>query len=213
MIVAAAALAASAVPVGAQTEAPRVRADVHAAAGWQLMDSRPPDGGGRRWHINFWGGGGAGWYWTEHQKTEIDVGAGSGAEAYRARQSFTNGLPVFESSTLEFSRRIVGISHQYQFLDNAWLHPHVAAGINLTWERRVERFAPAVVYDDPIRGARTLRPARTEGPTVKLIANPFVSAGLKAYVTPRTFFRTDVRLAFRGTLDDTLVRLGFGVDF
>ena len=40
-----------------------------------------------------------------------------------------------------------------------------------------------------------------------------MASGLKAYMTERTFFRSDVRMTFRGGPDEVLLRVGFGIDF
>ena len=45
------------------------------------------------------------------------------------------------------------------------------------------------------------------------LTRPFATFGVKAYVTPRAFVRTDLRLVFDKGIDEALVRFGLGVDF
>jgi hypothetical protein len=70
-----------------------------------------------------------------------------------------------------------------------------------------------VVFDNATRTSRTIAPARTEGPEHDFIARPFAEGGLKAYVTRRAFFTTDMRMMFRPGIDEVLFRAGFGFDF
>ena len=191
------------------------RGDVAGTVGWLTVEKREPSQpyDGDDWHNSFFGAISAGWYWTEHLKSELDFGAGTTATAHFTRQITINGRPSFVSTESRFSRRILGISQQYQFFHNVWFHPHVAAGANITRERVTDHIQPIVVFDDPTRGPRTVQPARTEGPRTEITVSPFVATGFKAYVTPRGFFRGDLRVGFRGGIDDVLVRFGFGVDF
>lgn len=189
------------------------RGDAVGIAAWQLADTG--DTGpyaNTRWDGAFFGGAGAGVYWTEHHKTELDFGASTSTSGFHARQIVVDGHPALESWTLRFSRRTLGISQHYQFFRNAWFHPHVAAGVNVTWERRVEDYQPLTIYE-PNRPPRFVRGPRSEGPRTETTLRPFVATGFKAYVSERAFFRTDMRIAFRGAPDESHVRVGFGVDF
>ena len=100
-----------------------------------------------------------------------------------------------------------------QFYRNAWAHPHVAAGVDLTWETHEQEDQPVFFYDSQSRVSRVLQPARTIGPSTELLVRPFVELGTKLYVSPRSFFRTDLRLTLGGGAEEVLLRFGFGVDF
>ena len=68
----------------AQTPAPAAelpRADAHVTIGWQNLHKPQPEGGSYNDWLNaiFYGGAGAGWYWNDHLKTQIDFGAGTRA--------------------------------------------------------------------------------------------------------------------------------------
>jgi hypothetical protein len=208
-----AALIAAAREASAQTGPRLVRGDLSGTAGWLsagTVISSPRDS--KDWHSSLFGSVSAGWYWTDNLKTEMDVGAGTEVTAYRFQYVVINGRPTYQNSDYTFSRRILGISQQYQFLRNAWFHPHLAAGANLTWERATERFT-SVAVGDPIGDPRGLPWANVEGPRTTFTVRPFVATGFKAYMTPRSFFRTDLRVRFHGGPDETQVRFGFGIDF
>lgn len=202
--------------VDAQTAArtePVTRADVTGLVSWLAVER---DSGGpfddSRWHHTIFGAGSAGVYWTDHWKTEVDVGAGGESTHFSSRQVIVDGLPAFATTETTFSRRIIGLSQQYQFFRNAWFHPHVAAGAEITWERITDVRSPIVVFDRPGPG-RVIEPEQVDGPRTDVSVHPFAAAGFKAYMTPRGFFRSDIRLGFREGIDDVQVRFGFGIDF
>ena len=190
------------------------RADATAVVGWQLIHGDDRDFyRGRDWHSSFFTGGGGGLYWTAHLKTEVDAGTGTQVHTYRSRRLTINGRDAFQSSHRASSRRMVAVSQQYQFLENAWVHPHVAVGVNLTWERSREQFEPAFASDSATGRQELVSPARVEVHDYELSVRPFIGAGMKAYLSPRAFFRTDLRVAFDRGFDESLLRVGFGFDF
>jgi hypothetical protein len=199
-------------PSLAQTSATLPRFDAAASAGWLGAKDDRPRRYGRRWANSLFGAVSAGWYWTDHLKAEIDAGAGTEARMYISRPVQVDGREAWQPVEVEFSRRTVGISQQYQYGRNAWFHSYIGAGVHLTWERRTERHHPLIVYL-PASPPQTVRDAFTEGPATRLMTRPFVSTGFKGYFTPRAFFRSDLRLGFRGGLDEATVRAGFGFDF
>lgn len=197
----------------AQTAPPLVRGDLAGTVGWlSAKTAIGSPGDPTDWHSSLFGAASGGWYWTDNLKTEIDFGAGTRATAYHYRPVTIEGRPTYLASETTFARRTIGISQQYQFFRNAWFHPHVAAGANLTWERSTEHFQAVVALDGPSR-QRVLVPERTDGPHTGITVRPFVAAGFKAYMTRRSFFRTDLRVAFHAGADEALLRFGFGVDF
>jgi hypothetical protein len=207
------ALVTAASEASAQNGPRLVRADLSGTAGWLSAGTviySPRDS--KDWHSSLFGTVSAGWYWTDNLKTEIDVGAGTEAAGYRFQYVVIDGRPTYRNSDYTFSRRILGISQQYQFFRNAWFHPHVAAGANLTWERSTEHFSSNFVGDLP-GDPRGLPPTITDGPKTTFTVRPFVATGFKAYMTPRSFFRTDLRVRFHGGPDETQLRFGFGIDF
>lgn len=188
-----------------------IRGDVAATIGWLSVRTPSSPNYDDNWHSSLFGAAAAGWHWTDNLKTELDVGGGTKVSAYRTDPIVIDGRPTYQTTRTTFSRRTLGISQQYQFFHNVWFHPHLAAGATFTWERATARGNPIYFYD--ARGAQFASPETVEGPRTSVRVRPFVASGFKAYMTDRTFFRSDLRLSFRGGPDDALVRVGFGVDF
>jgi hypothetical protein len=193
------------------------RGDVHFVVGWQNLRREQPQGvfqDSNDWmNAIFYGGTGAGWYWTEHLKTQVDFGAGTRGRQYRYRPDFTGSFQDFRSSELTVNSQSVAIGQHYQFFRNQWFHPHVGAGVDIARETTREEFDAVFGFDNAARTTRVLVPARSEGPDHRFVARPFVETGFKAYMTRRAFFTSDMRLMVRGGIDEVLFRLGFGVDF
>jgi Outer membrane protein beta-barrel domain len=208
----AAMLAQAPAPAPAAVQLPR--ADAHVVLGWQNIHKEQPQDHYNDWLNNiFYGGGGAGWYWTENLKTQVDVGTGTRATQYRTRQvPFGNNF-AYESSQLNVSQWAVTVGQQYQFFHNAWFHPRVGAGIELARETTREVFQPVILYGTNPPIPREILPARTEGPDHQFIARGMGEVGFKAYMTRRSFFTGDMRVMFRNGVDQVLFRAGFGIDF
>ncbi len=83
--------------------------------------------------------------------------------------------------------------------------------MNFTWERQTDEPGPIYFYDNVT--SRIVPPVRGDSTETSLRVNPFLAVGYKAYITDRTFFRNDLRVAFRGGPDETVLRVGFGFDF
>ena len=197
----------------AQTR-PVTRSDLNATIGWLAADAGSSGPySSHQWESSLLGAVGAGWYWTDHLKTEIDFGAGTQAEAYLVTSTSSDGLIGYRAIERRFSRRVIGVGQQYQFFRNAWFHPHLSAGANLTWERQTDHTQPVYTYDPVTRASRLVQPGRVEGPRTEFTVRPFVAGGFKAYMTRRAFFRTDLRMGFKSGVDETMLRFGFGIDF
>lgn len=209
-----------AVPAAAQ--APEVspaagRADFQAVLGWQNLHLERDSsfvGPDHNWaHAILYGGAGAGWYWTEHLRTQLEIGGGTPARHYRYRLRTINGVQASEISRIRITRPSLAISQHYQFFRNEWFHPRVGVGVDLARETLTERYEPIWGFDPVARVSRELAPARIEGPERRMVVRPFVDTGFKAYMTRRAFFTGDMRLMVYRGVDQVLLRGGFGVDF
>jgi hypothetical protein len=210
----AALLAGSIDEASAQSEPQVNRGDVTATIGWLSADTHPSGPyNDNNWVNSFFGAASAGWHWTDNLKTEVDFGAGTKARMFSTEPITIDGRTTYVTTDTKFARRTLGISQQYQFFHNVWFHPHLAAGANVTWERRTDHIGPIYLYDDVARTSRIVTLEQNEQPRTSITIRPFVAAGFKAYMTERTFFRNDFRLAFRGGPDETVLCIGFGVDF
>jgi hypothetical protein len=143
----------------------------------------------------------------------VDFGAGTRGRQYRYEPVTVNGSTTYSSSRLSVREQNISISQQYQFFRNQWFHPRVGAGVELVRETASEEFDPVLVYDNTGRVTRAIVPAHTEGPTHRAFARAFGEAGFKAYTTRNVFFTGDMRVMFRGSIDEVLFRAGFGIDF
>lgn len=217
ILLAAMAVAGAAATAAAQTvpppPSPIARGDFTATVGW--FNANKSDAS--RESYNDWynssgyGGLSAGWYWTDNHKTEIDFGATSQGDIHTSYAVVVDGVQTYRNSRFEFTTRKLTIGQQYQGFRNAWFHPHLAAGLDLTWETTREERSPTYSYD---RGTtRLLDPGGSFGPDVELVARPFAAVGYKAYMSPRVFFRNDLRFTFKSGIDEVLLRFGVGVDF
>jgi hypothetical protein len=209
-------LMGTALAMAQEPSAPINRGDVHFVIGWQnLHKAQPIEQSYSNDWLNgiFYGGAGAGWYWTDHLKTQVDIGGGTRTRQYRYEYTVVNGQSRSTSSQLNLQQQNVAIAQQYQFFRNQWFHPHVAAGVDIARETTTEVYQPVLVYDSTGRITTTITPGRTEGPEHRFIARPFLEGGFKGYVTRRAFFTGDTRLMVRKGIDEVLFRIGFGVDF
>lgn len=197
---------------GARAAGPLVRGDVFGLGGWHHVQEESAE------HYDDWDNGvagitgGVGWYWTDHLKTEVEFGATSEGRFYRSDFLVIDGRSAYGYSDITVSATRFAVSQQYQFFRNAWFHPHLSAGVELAWERRFERQAPVTLFNPPNYPVE-VRPAGTVGPLTTVVTRPFVGGGFKAYMTPRTFFRSDIRVGWHEGADHVALRVGFGVDF
>jgi hypothetical protein len=197
-------------PAGAQ---PIARGDVTGVVGWFNANKSEFSSYNDWYNRSGYGGAVFGWYWTDHLKTELELGGTSAADLYAARTIDIEGQRTYVSSEHRFSTRRLTAGQQYQFFRNAWAHPHVAAGVDLTRETHEQSDGPIVLIDSVSRTTRVFQQARTIGPSTNLEVRPFAEVGTKLYLSRRGFFRTDLRMTFRGGVDEVLLRFGVGVDF
>src|SRR5205814_3982350 len=126
--------------------------------GWLAVDTHsagPYDD--NNWVDSFFGAASAGWHWTDNLKTEIDFGAGTDSRVFRNQPVSIAGRSTYQTIVSRFRRRTLGVSQQYQFFHNVWFHPHVAAGVNVTSERRRDEPGQIYLYD-PVTNTSRIEP-------------------------------------------------------
>ena len=189
------------------------RADASGSAGW--FHARQPEiSSYDEWYSqSAFLGGSAGWYWTPHLKTEVEVGATSSGDLYAYRELVVDGVRLLVNGRYQFSTRRVAVGQIYQFRDNAWMHPFVGAGLDYTSDRSSLRDDYVVAYDPRTGTPRVIDPSALAPTGTRHRLGAFAVAGAKAYFTERVFFRTDARLTFRSGVDEVVLRIGFGMDF
>jgi hypothetical protein len=166
----------------------------------------------RTWYSEWFGSAGAGVYWTEHLKTEVDAGGAGEHRLFGSeRMELGAGVARYIYSTHYVSSRTVSVTQSWQFLHNAWVHPFVGVGLDLDWQRR--RTESETFLTTPTTNFRN-DPERLPDETERSVkARAVFSTGFKAYVTRRTFLRTDMRMGIRTGLDTFRWRFGGGFDF
>jgi hypothetical protein len=196
----------------AQDRTPLARGDVSGTAGWLAVNTTGLES------YNDWHGQGlftaaAGWYWTDHLKTDVEIGASTATQTYGAVPIDIDGQRHFVSSLIRFSSTRVALIQRYQFGRNQWFHPSLGAGVDIVRTSFSQREEPVLVYDQVTRQNHLLRQPIEHADRDDTEARALVVGGFKAYLTPRTFFLGDMRVAFASRPEDILLRVGFGVDF
>jgi outer membrane protein W len=207
---AAAGLVLALVPAAAPCEVPSplTRADLTVSVG-SFSASLPDRDAYDRWAHSAVGTLGAGYFWTDHLKTEAEL-AWTGE-----RRTYSTVFAAYPYSTVyarQTLRSLVASAAQiYQFRRNAWVHPYVGAGIDLERQWIEAERAPQVVYPPRTGGPIRVVPAELRRGT-RTEARPFGAAGLKLYVSERVFVRTELKIGARRGLDRIVWKAGLGVD-
>lgn len=191
----------------AQTADPP-RLDTSGTAGWFANDRDVSDGPyydddtQHRWVF----GGDVGVYWTEHLKSEVGISGTTTGSSYvlvPIPPPYDRAYPY--ASGRRRTREVRVVAQQiYQFGRNAWVHPYVGAGVVVL--RETSRLA----FDRPFVSPGVPQPSDREETSTRV--KPVVSAGLKAYVSPRAFVRADLLLSPWTSSRDVTLRGGIGVD-
>jgi hypothetical protein len=187
------------------------RADLQSGIGWQNLSGQPTPGGA--WmHGIVLADGAAGWYWTEHLRTQIDAGIGSHGRQVRTVPRTSTDRQAFDIVISRVQPVSFTVTQQYQFFHNAWFHPHLGAGIQVRRDRFEEQHEATVAFDEDRQQWVQLQPAFTDRFTRTRVAAA-IDGGFKAYLSRRAFFVGDARFTVRRTLDGVLFRAGLGIDF
>ena len=109
---------------------PVMRGDVQGVIGWQNLRDHDAQDHYNDW-VNdiFYGGVGAGWYWTDHHKTVIDFGAGTRGDTYRYRNIVVGGVTTYEASRLRTQQTSLSIASAIKSTTRSslvWAEPRLA---------------------------------------------------------------------------------------
>lgn len=201
-------------PDAAMAGSPRLaRADVAFTVGWLNSDVSAFTSSEHNWtHAQATFGVHGGYYWTEHLKTEAIVERSTTATAWSYEQvQLPPGQWVFSGALHDIRYTRASVGQFYQFGHNAWVHVALGGGVSIVARRVFSRYQPLAYYDGSAQ--HLLAPPTPDGEATDTLVRPFMAAALKAYLTQRVFFRSDVQADFRATLDHLAIRAGFGVDF
>jgi hypothetical protein len=149
-------------------------------------------------------------YWTSHLKTEAGVSVAGEGRFYSQRRIDNPGQPApayrFTEHLLSSTQASGALT--YQFLENAWVHPFVSAGVLVVREK--ERRAIQDPFGVPVGALPAIRSETAR----QVRAHAFLGGGLKLYVNERAFIRTDARLMLGAPRISAFAwRAGIGVDF
>jgi hypothetical protein len=170
------------------------------------------------WEPNAEWRGQAGRYATPHLKVEFAVLAPMSYNFYEPILVPAPAVPGGVGTTW-VERNVTVLSLQpaltWQFLDNAFVHPYVTAGISVD-VANIHRFRDAGIDNVFVPGNRGFRfdvPAIDTRDTVTEV-RPFLAFGTKSYFNEHWFARPEVQLGFgQSRLGQVSLRLGIGRDF
>jgi len=167
------------------------------------------------WHSQFGVSGGAGWYWTDHHKTQVEFAATTAASVYSS-EPFVVGpqQQTFVTTVRSFESQRVSLTQLYQFRRNEWVHPFLGAGLDIVREQSSATDDPIFWYDPIVRQSRLARDSVRYGTQSEIAARAVLTAGVKAYFSRKVFALTDLRVAVSShRAEDTQWRFGLGADF
>jgi hypothetical protein len=149
---------------------------------------------------------------SPHVKLELDASATTAGTQYRSRAVDVPGFayPYWVTSTVTTSVRTVASTVLWQFRENEWVHPFVAAGVAVDIDR-VDEETPEHRYGPPSQPVLVTEAQQVERTDVR--ASPLVAAGAKLYFTERAFVRTEMRVAWTRSRQAVVFRAGIGFDF
>jgi hypothetical protein len=173
------------------------------------------DTGWNEWYDTGAFGVSAGYYWTRHLKTELDVAIATESEIFTYDSLILPGelYPYPRPRQHFFRSSTYSGSVSYQFFENSWFHPFLGAGVDVVRESSRMNVGQQVV---PGRDGRPplILPAETIGWNAEVTARPFAAGGFKVYVSERAFVRSDFRTSFSSKgAESVLWRAGVGFDF
>jgi hypothetical protein len=157
-------------------------------------------------------GASAGWYWTENAKTELSIETSSTTRVWDSEPILAGDNFGYRSVEHTQRHTSVSIGQYYQFGHNQWVHPSIGAGLVVRRRERTSEYAPGVIFPGPVRDpVVVVPPDRLSGTVTEGAA--FVALAMKAYITPRAFFRADTQVDIRRGIDQVTARAGLGIDF
>jgi outer membrane protein with beta-barrel domain len=205
-LIAAALLAFAPAAARAQADPPLTGFDVSASVGLFAADrSGGGTDGASSWSSGLFRGVSAGYYWTDHLKTEVAFAAPGQTDAYSySSRQLPNRVTVLTEDERTFTATRVSLAQAYQFGRNAMFHPYAVAGVDVDREQ--------VALERRVLVGSTLAPVEDSSATT-VRARAFAGAGFKAYVSERAFFRGDFTFDLASQVQQIAWTAGFGVDF
>ena len=191
-----------------------MRGDVSGTVNWVSIDKSDARSY-NDWHSQFGIGGGVGWYWTDHHKTQVEFTATTAATVYSSEPYVVGPQQqTFVTTVRTYQSQRVSLTQLYQFRRNEWVHPFLGAGLDVVREESSGRDAPVFWYDPVLRQSRQARDSVEHGDRSKVSARAVFTTGVKAYFSRKVFALTDLRVGVSShRAEDMQWRFGLGADF
>jgi hypothetical protein len=161
----------------------------------------------------------AGHSWTDHVRMDVTLTlpAPASANAILDTGPDSQGTFVYRDDYWTVRRTTLAVAGVYQFRHNAWVHPYMAGGVDISVERWsgqehkqtfVRTLDGSVIVN--IRTSDTLVPLAPSRHTMVL---PVGILGVKVYLTQRWYSRGEICVLGAGGFDRVVWRGGVGFDF
>ena len=154
-------------------------------------------------------------YWTENLKTEIEYATSGEGWTYRQEFRTVPGNPPNFPYGVESFHRLEQASMRmvWQFGTNRWVHPYVSGGFVGDRERRRIHIPEQYQYVSG-RGEPIVRVDEFDSePTLEYRIGVTAGAGVKAYMSPNTFFNIGAVGSYSRPAATLSFLAGFGIDF
>lgn len=168
----------------------------------------------RDWFSTALAGGAIGHYWTEHLKTEVEYSAtGEDRLTSSEQENLENRATRYTYREHYYRFRTITVLQSWQFLHNAWVHPFVGAGVDVSRESRRVEGRRQIIGNTPSSPPGFSTEQLPDSHSSRTVSHLVLATGFKAYFARHGFFRTDVRAAVGNGLDELTWRFGAGLDF
>jgi hypothetical protein len=194
----------------------QTRWDVAGAAGLFTSHVDASDAGGYRedWDNTVQGAVVFGRYLSNQLKLELEASTTSRGVQHQSTPVTVPELPypyLIFSEVRTSVRSLSGLV-AWQFGNNEWVHPFVAAGVSADWDDAVVHVPEQFYHSDPRLPSMPITDSRTESRTTQHLRGIF-GGGAKLYFTERAFVRTEGRLTWSANRQSLTFRAGIGIDF
>ena len=137
-----------AVPAAAQTAETKLpRGDASVSLGWLNSDVSALSRSGDDWasgRITL--AAQAGFYWTEHLKTEVVAERSTHEEIYEGENVFlSGGRTAWRNTRHDVADTRLSVGQFYQFGRNAWAHVALGGGLSVTWRDIDSETSPVIL--------------------------------------------------------------------
>lgn len=166
------------------------------------------------WDYSWAGSVDVGRYWTSHIKTSVGVTLLQKTWEFESvRVSAAPGITGDQYIESQVARTQVSLAGTWQFLENAFVHPYVSAGLR-TLVMDVDAEARPAVYVRTGNGYTNYQVPTSRRDYQVVRTRPFVAIGSKSYFSERVYVRPEMVVGANDSgVSQFGARLSFGIDF